>query len=142
VTPRLLAGASSIVLLLAACGGNSVPASTPTLAPPPISPSLRALGNGTLSLDVPAKGSQQIDTGELASQVADPPSCARFVLLFSWQVQAGRQVRFEGTQDGKTVDVGHGQTGQASVGCMLLEAVNDGSEPLTGSLRYFVAEAP
>ncbi len=138
---RLLAGAAAIVLCIAACGGSSAPPGpTATLAPPPISPNLNALGSGSLDLDVPAKGSQEIDTQALAKAFSDPPDCGNLVFLFSWQVPAKHKLRFEGDLRGKTVVVAEGQTGQASVGCMLLQAVNDGSEPLTGSLRYFVAE--
>lgn len=138
---RLLAGAATVVLLFVACGGGKgVSGPTPTLAPPPISPELRALGNGSLALNLPANGRQQIDTQALARDFGVTPDCESFVFLFSWQVSPKREVRFEGTLTGRTVDVGRGQTGQASVGCMLLEAVNDGSEALTGSLRYFVAE--
>ncbi len=138
---RLLAGASAIVLLIAACGGSSAPPGpTATLAPPPISPNLNALGSGSLALNLPAKGSQEIDTQALAKAFHDPPDCGSLVFLFSWQVPAKHALRFESDQNGKTVVIAQGQTGQASVGCMLLEAVNDGSEPLTGSMRYFVAE--
>jgi hypothetical protein len=141
VSRRLLAGASAIILLIAACGGSGAPPGpTATLAPPPISPNLDALGSGFLELNVPAKGRQEIDTQSLAKAFDDQPDCGRLVFLFSWQVPARHKLVFQSDQNGKTIDVVQGQTGQASVGCMLLEAVNNGSQPLTGSLRYFVAE--
>ena len=140
---RLLAGAAAIVLVAAACGGSGAPPGpTATLAPPPISPNLKALGSGFLELNVPANGHQEIDPRSLTNALTDPPDCSKFVLLFSWQVPTKHKLRFEGKEGGKTVVVAQGQTGQASVGCMLLEAVNDGSKPLTGSLRYFIAEKP
>ena len=134
----------AVVLLGASCGGSSTPqAPTATLAPPPISPTLRAVGSGSVDLNVPANGRQELDTQMLAKGFNNPPDCNGLVFLFSWQVPAKHSLLFDGLQqDGKSVVVAQGQSGQASVGCMHISVVNGESKPLTGSLRYIVAEKP
>ena len=142
--PLLPAGAFLLCLLLVACGGGggaALPESTPTLVPPPLDPRLEALGRGTIALDVGPGGRQAIDPLSLALQAGEPPPCASFVFLFSWRVQEGREISFVGTIQGRTVDIDKRQTGRASVGCMLVEAVNEGNDRLEGELHYVIARA-
>ncbi len=128
-----------------ACGSGSNTA-TPTiaeLAPPPVDPRLNVLGDGRIELNIPAGGLQTVAPMQLAqSQGIQAPPCAGFVFLFSWQTDSGREVRFTGALQGTTVEVSRGPTGNASTdGCMEIDVRNEGSQPVTGQLRYVLADA-
>lgn len=121
-----------------ACGGSTA-APEPTLAPPPLDPRLRALGQGDLALKVAAGDKQAIDPLALARQAGEPPTCVDFVFLFSWRVGKPAVVKFVGNRMGGEFDVAQGPEGQASVGgCILLEVRNDGKDAASGSLYYFI----
>jgi hypothetical protein len=134
-TIALAAGASL------ACGGGESPRPTPTLLPPEISPALRVIGEGSLDLDVAPGGRQFIEPLTLAQAFGPPPDCASLAFLFRWRVHGNGELRFEGRLRGSVVAVEQGNTGSASVGCMVVEAVNDSSKQITGDLRYYVASA-
>jgi hypothetical protein len=139
----LIAGFAAL-LLVAACGAGETAEQaepTPTLIPPAIDPRLRVLGDGSLALDVPPGGRQRIEPLLLAQKAGAPPSCAGFAFLFRFRVNGGEEVRFEGELRGSTVEVFRGAEGTVSVGCMVVEAINEGDDRLTGELRYFIAEA-
>jgi hypothetical protein len=139
----LIAGTAAL-LLVAACGagetaGRAGP--TPTLFPPAIDPRLRVLGDGSLSLDVPPGGRQTIEPLLLAQKAGASPTCPGFAFLFRFRVNEGAELRFEGDLRGSTVEVFSGAEGTVSVGCIVVDAVNEGDNRLTGELRYFIAEA-
>jgi hypothetical protein len=139
-----LIAASAALLLVTGCGAGepAEPAEpTPTLIPPAIDPRLRVLGDGSLALDVPPGGRQRIEPLVLAQQSGASPSCEGFAFLFRFRVNEGAEVRFEGDVRGSTVEVFSGAEGAVSVSCMVVEAVNEGDDRLTGELRYFIAEA-
>jgi hypothetical protein len=145
VKQPLLAGALLLAVLVLACGGggggSALPTSTPILVPPPLDPRLEALARGTVYLRVAPGSRQVIDPLALAREAGEAPPCASFVFLFSWRVQEGHEVKFIGRQQGNTVDIDRRQTGRASVGCMLLEAVNEGNDALDGELHYVIARS-
>ena len=136
-TAALLSGAL-LCVLLQACGGNGSTPPQATLSPPPVDPRLQVLDQGTLTLDVPPGGRQTINPLSLAGPT--PPPCAVFVLIFSYGVSEGGSLRFTGTRMGQTFEIVSGPKGEASVGCALIEAVNDGRERVDGQLRYFIAQ--
>jgi hypothetical protein len=139
----LIAGCAAL-LLVAACGAGETaePAEpTPTLIPPAIDPRLKVIGDGSLALDVPPGGRQTIEPLLLAQKAGASPSCAGFAFLFRFRTHGGEKLRFEGDVRGSTVEVFSGAEGTVSVGCMVVEAVNEGDDRLTGELRYFIAEA-
>jgi hypothetical protein len=126
---------------LACSGGDSTPRPTPTLLPPEISPALRIIGEGTLLLDVAPGQRQFIEPLTLAQAFGTPPDCASLAFLFRWRVDGKDQLRFEGQLRGSVVAIEQGNAGTASVGCMVVEAVNDGDDRVTGDVRYYVASA-
>lgn len=137
----LLAGAGGLLcLFVLACGGSSPPPE-PTLAPPPIDPRLRVLQAGSLTLAVEGAASQALDPAAIARGAGLSQPCEGLTFLFVWRVQEKREVEVRGRQDGRSIAIGSGREGQASVGgCMLLEAVNPGKSALTVDVRYYVAE--
>jgi hypothetical protein len=128
-------------IAIACGGGDSPPRPTPTILPPEISPALRVLGEGTLALDVAPGGRQLIDPVQISRELSSPPDCASLAFLFRWRVHGRDELRFEGQLRGSVVAIEQGNSGSASVGCMVVEAVNDGDKPVTGDLRYYVAAA-
>jgi hypothetical protein len=138
----LIAGCAALLLVFACgTGGTAEQAEpTPTLIPPAIDPRLRVLGDGSLSLDVPPGGRQRIEPLLLAQKAGASPTCPGFAFLFRFRVNEGAELRFEGDLRGSTVEVFSGAEGTVSVGCMVVEAVNEGDRRLTGELRYFIAE--
>ncbi len=85
---------------------------------------------------------QTIDPQALAAEAGTVPPCTRFVFLFSWQVDRAAGVRILGQQDESSFEVVSGASGNASIGgCVALEALNQGDEPVAGELRYFIAES-
>jgi hypothetical protein len=127
--------------VLACSGGGGEPRPTPTLLPPEISPALRVLGEGTLALDVAPGQRQLIEPLKIAQALGTPPDCAGLAFLFRWRVNGNAELRFEGQLQGSVVAIEQGNTGSASVGCMVIEAVNDSNRQVTGDLRYYVAAA-
>ena len=94
-----------------------------------------------MALDVEPGQRQSIEPLKLAAALGTPPDCASLAFLFRWRVDGKSEIRFEGHLQGTTVAVGQGNTGLASVGCMVIEAVNDGDKPISGDVRYYVAAA-
>jgi hypothetical protein len=136
-----LAWLAPLFLLLVACGSGSDAKSPPELAPPPVDPRLTVRGDGRIDLNIPAGGVQTIDPLALAEQLGiKAPPCATFVFLFSWQVDSSQELKFTGTLQGATVITG--KDGNASTGgCMSLDVRNPGDRPVTGELRYVLADA-
>jgi len=138
----LIAGFAALLLVAACDGGETAePAEPrPTLIPPAIDPRLRVLADGSLALDVPPGGRQRIEPLLLAQKAGASPTCPGFAFLFRFRTHGGEKLRFEGDVRGSTVEVFSGAEGTVSVGCIVVEAVNEGDHRLTGELRYFVAE--
>lgn len=137
----LLAGAGGLVCLFVLACGGSPPPPEPTLAPPPIDPRLRVLRAGSLTLAVEGAASQALEPAAIARGAGLAQPCEGLTFLFVWRVQEERAVEVRGRQDGRSVAIGSGREGQASVdGCMLLEAVNPGKSSLTVDVRYYIAE--
>jgi len=126
---------------LVACGGGSDAPAEPTLAPPPIDPRLRVLEAGAVRLEVAAGASQTVDAMALAAEAGVTSACGDIVFLFNWRVGRSQSLTFVGSLPDDRFDVARGREGQASVsGCILLDAVNEGSGAAKGDLRYFIAE--
>jgi hypothetical protein len=136
---RALGAAVTALLVVACSGASGDPRPTATLLPPEISPALRVIGEGTVALDVAAGERQFIEPLRLAEAFGTPPDCASLAFIFRWRVHGDEELRFEGQLRGATVAIESGNTGVASVGCMVVEAVNDGEGRVTGDLRYYVA---
>jgi hypothetical protein len=112
----------------------------PTLDAPQAPAGVVVLGEGTVDLDIPPGARQFIEPLQLAQAFGSPPACAGFAFVFRWRMDEGTVVRFEGQLRGSTVQVAEGSEGGTTSGCMVLEAVNDGTTPISGTLRYLIGE--
>ena len=131
-----------VFFLATACGGGDDEPRGP-LAPPPVSPNLSVLGQGTLEQQIPADGLWDIAPSRMAPQAGITTPCESLVFLFSLRTEARKSLDFTGTTQGKdSVDVGKGDEGVASVGgCVVLGAHNSGGSTVSVALRYVLAEA-
>lgn len=118
---------------------TQAPAPTPTLGPPEVSQPMRILGQGSLRLEIAPGQRQFIQPLQLAQAFGSPPPCAGFAFVFRWRVDGGASVRFEGELRGARVEIAEGPEGNATAGCIVIEAINDGDVPITGDMRYYVA---
>jgi hypothetical protein len=147
VTRPALLAAAFLTLALLGCVDNSEPSDgTPRASEPQLDSGLRSLGSGVLDLALDPGQARDLDPINLALNLGlTPPACADFVLAFTWQVRfpqpAGdARVHFTGQRMGGTFEVGGpGAAGESTVGCALLQAVNEGSQPLVVELRFVVA---
>ena len=107
-----------------------------------LGPDVKVLQEEVTELTIRPGATQEIDTVALASGPTFP-SCAALVVGLSWQVRdpyppASIDVQIFQTVMGLRELVASGPTGQAEVGCALLEFVNNSSVPITLELRYVV----
>jgi hypothetical protein len=139
---------------------NQTKAATPTEAPPtdvrtapPLaSPQLdsvvQKLGEGALDITIGPGESYGFDPLSLpVDSGKQPPPCAAFVFAFTWQVTdpypaESMDVRWRLNRMGGTVEIAHGPSGEQTVGCGLVEAVNSGDASVSLSVRYLIGTAP
>ena len=147
MTRRPILAAASIGLLALACVNNAgPPGGRPAAAAPALDSRLRSLGAGIIELPLDPGQVRDLDPINMALNLGlTPPPCADFVMVFTWQVRTpepagAASVRFSGERMGGVFDVGTpGAAGEASIGCALLEAINDGTAPVVVEMRFVVA---
>lgn len=136
-----------LACLVAACAADPPePVGRPTAVVPDISDDLRGLGSGVLNVDVDANAVKDLDPLSIAIGIGvAPPACADFVMAFTWQVRepdpvGSARVGFMGERMGGRFEVAPpAPSGQATIGCALLQAVNPTNVPLVVQLRFTVA---
>ena len=116
------------------------PTPPPTLEAPPLPQGVQSLGDGSVALEIAPGERQFVAPLELAEAFGQPPACAGFAFVFSWRMEEDASVRFEGQLRGATIQIAEGVEGTFTSDCVVLEAVNDGSETIRGTLRYVVGE--
>jgi hypothetical protein len=155
--------------LCVACGGGSGPtpavspigtkALTPTPtpeatvapgggAPDPITPTLdeavTEIASGDLTADVQPGQMYNIDPQSL---VTNPPSCTNFQFDFTWQVSDpyppdGVDLQWQIQRNGAAVKIAEATSGEQSVGCVSLQALNAGSSPVSVAIKYKIGGLP
>lgn len=124
----------------AAPGGNGAPA--------PIEPTLdeavTEIASGDLTADVQPGQTYGIDPQSL---VASPPSCTNFQFDFTWQVTDpypadGVDLQWQIQRNGSGVKIAEATSGEQSVGCVSLQALNAGSAPIAVAIKYKVGGLP
>ena len=118
-------------------GGNSAAAAEPEL---PEGVSRLAEGaSSTALLPGAVTGFDPIDFP--LEEGAEPPPCSAFVFTFTWQVaesDAGSGLVWRLTETGAARDIGAGPSGSATVGCGLIEAVNNGGQRISLDVHYLI----
>jgi hypothetical protein len=115
-------------------GGNGAPdPATPTL-----DEALREIASGDLSADVQPGQMYNIDPQSL---VTNPPACTNFQFDFTWQVSDpypanGVDLQWQIQRNGAAVKIAEATSGEQSIGCYSLQAVNAGSAPISVAIKY------
>lgn len=124
-----------------ACNSSGSAGVSPTVTLPPIDPRLTALGDGSLSFDVPPRQMLTFDPLTIAAERGlQPPACADFVFLIRWETKQSSGVKFAGVRQGTAFDIASGRSGEASFGgCIELQAVNESDSVVHGDMRFVVA---
>jgi hypothetical protein len=147
VTFRLLL--AGLLLALAACVGNGQPGPARDTVPmPELDDGLRSLGSGVLDIALDPGQTRDLDPLNMAINLGiTPPACADFVLAFTWGLRlpnpAGdAKVGFAGERMGGRFEVAAAApSGSATIGCALLQAVNESRVPVVVQLRFVVASS-
>jgi hypothetical protein len=153
-----------------ACGGSSGPtavvspigtkAGTPTPtpaatvapggngAPGPIEPTLNEalteIASGDLTADVQPGQTYSIDPQSL---VTSSPSCTNFEFDFTWQVTDpypldGVDLQWQIQRNGAGVKIAEATSGEQSIGCDPLQALNAGPAPISVAIKYKIGGLP
>lgn len=143
---RVLLAAVAALPLLGCAADAPTPSGRPTAAAPEVDSRLRSLGSGVVDIALDPGQVRDLDPLNLAINMGvTPPPCAGFVMLFTWQVKqpdpAGdARVSFVAERMGGRFEVGPpASSGEASIGCALLEAVNQSAVPIVVQLHLVVA---
>lgn len=143
MTSRVLALVAPFLVLAAACGGDGESSHRQPLAPPPVSPNLTVIGQGSIALEIGGRAAQAIDPASLLRESGETTACERLVVLFSWRTSEGRSIDFTARRQQDDVKVGEGKEGVASVsGCGVISANNSTNNAIRGELRYVLAQTP
>jgi hypothetical protein len=164
--------ALSTVALTIACGGDSKPTATvgpigTKSAAPTVSAEATPVGNG--EAPAPAEPTldealQLITTGDTTTDLGpgeilpfDPTAladvtgatykCDNFQFDFTWQVQApyppdNVSFRWQIERQGADVKVAEGPSGEQSVGCDTINAINTGTDTITVAIKYKIGGLP
>ena len=135
-----------VLFVAAACGGDNEGPRQP-LAPPPVSPNLTVLEQGTVPLRVPSDtiyfpGPQDIE-GLSAFQF----DCASYVLLFSYRTEGKKELHVKALNannpgNNQYTDIVQGAEGTASVpGCHQIGFLNEGNDTVIGEMKYVIARS-
>jgi len=128
-----------------ACGGDDDEGHREPLAPPPVSPNLTVLHQGSFSLNVSPDGIYFPGPQEIDGLPMFPDDCASLVLLFSYRTDGKKELKVKGLSinnpsSNQYTDIVQGSEGSASVpACQQVGFLNDGSGAVSGEVKYVVA---
>ena len=166
----LLLTLAAIAVCVACGGGSSSPtavvspigtkAGTPTHTPeatvtpagngaaapiePTLDEALTEIASGDLTADVQPGQTYNIDPQSL---VTNPPSCTNFQFDFTWQVTGpyppdNVDLQWQIRRNGAGVKIAGATSGEQSVGCDSLQALNAGSVPISVAIKYKIGGLP
>ena len=147
-------GPTAVVSPIGTKAGTPTPTPVATVAPggngapDPITPTLdealTEIASGDLTADVQPGQTYNIDPQSL---VTSPPSCTNFEFDFTWQVSDpyppdGVDLKWQIQRNGAGVKIAEAASGEQSVGCDSLQALNAGSAPISVAIKYKIGGLP
>jgi hypothetical protein len=139
--------AAILATLGLACAGDAADLpNDPRASEPALESGYRDLGSGVLDISLDPGQTRALDPLGMALNLGvTPPDCADFAMVFSWQIltpdpPGDARVAYIGERMGGRFEVGApASSGEASIGCALLEAVNPSSIPLVVQMYIVIA---
>ena len=147
-------GPTAVVSPIGTKAGTPTPTPEATVAtggsgaPDPIEPTLdealTEIASGALTADVQPGQTYNIDPQSL---VTGPPSCTNFEFDFTWQVTDpyppdGADLQWQIQRNASPVKIAEAASGEQSVGCDSLQALNAGSAPISVAIKYKIGGLP
>ncbi|MEX1195817.1 MAG: hypothetical protein WD904_03820 [Dehalococcoidia bacterium] len=120
----------------------------PSPADPQLDEDLQELTSGELEATIEPGGTYEIDPLAITETAGgSAPPCENFAFDFTWQVtdpypSDGVQLVWRFIRDEGDVDIANAPSGEQTIGCGLLRAVNNGGETITVAVRYRVGAIP
>lgn len=120
----------------------------PSPADPQLDEDLQELTSGELEATVEPGGTYEIDPLAITeTAVGSTPPCENFAFDFTWQVTDPYppddvQLVWRFIRDEGDVDIANAPAGEQTIGCGLLDAVNNGRTAITVAVRYRVGAIP
>jgi hypothetical protein len=147
-------GPTAVVSPIGTKAGTPTPTPVATVAPggngapdpiePTLDEALTEIASGHLTADVQPGGTYNIDPQSLATSL---PSCTNFEFDFTWQVTDpypadGVDLKWQIQRNGSPVKIAEAASGEQSVGCDSLQALNAGSAPISVAIKYKIGGLP
>lgn len=164
--------ALSTLALTFACGGDDKPSGTiapigtksgsptasaddtpvaggtiPEPADPTLDEALTLITSGDVTAHLAPGETYSFDPQAIAQQVGSAPSCDNLQFDFTWQVQDpyppdNVALQWQIERNGAKVKVAEGPSGEQSVGCDAVEALNNGPDPIAVAVKYKLGGLP
>ena len=114
---------------------------------PQLDEQLTEVARGDLDVEIAVGGVYYIDPQTLASQAGAVPACDNFQFDFTWQVTdpfppTGVAFQWELQRSGGNVALSHDPSGEQSVGCDSIQAVNKGDVSVSLAVKYAIGGIP
>lgn len=162
----------SALALTIACGGDDKPSATvapigtkagsptasaeatpvdggaiPEPAEPTLDEALTLITSGDVTADIAPGETYSFNPPAIALDVGSTASCDNFQFGFTWQVQDpyppdGVTLQWQIERNGAPVKVAEGPSGEQSVGCDAVEALNSGPSAITLAVKYKLGGLP
>jgi hypothetical protein len=147
-------GPTAVVSPIGTKAGTPTPTPTATVAPigngaplpiePTLNEALTETASGDLTADVQPGQTYSVDPQSL---VTGSPSCTNFEFDFTWQVTDpyppdGVDLQWQIQRNGAGVKIAEATSGEQSIGCDPLQALNAGSAPISVAIKYKIGGLP
>jgi hypothetical protein len=121
---------------------TSVDSGGPPAPPDPtLDEALTLITSGAITADIAPGETYPFDPQTIAQDAGSTASCDNFQFGFTWQVQSpyppdGVVLQWQIERESAKVKVAEGPSGEQSIGCDAVEALNAGPDAITVAVKY------
>lgn len=113
----------------------------PEPAEPTLDEALTLITRGDVTANIPPGETYSFDPQAIAQRAGSSSSCDNFQFDFTWQVQDpyppdNVALQWQIERNGSKVKVAEGPSGEQSVGCDAVEALNKGLDTISLAIKY------